>query len=273
MSTLNPTDSSTVWLKNSAFITAGLLVVTAVAYMFDTRLVNGINVWTKPNKFNASFLMQLITVFWLWQLVKPVERETKFAVILMATLSLSGLFEIFYIALQSLRGRASHFNTQTEWEAGMYTLMGIAAVILVLATAIVGWQIWRHATPEARHKKGLYLGASLGLILGGLATLVTASALGSGQIAGPGHWVGGVRSDVGGLPILGWSTTGGDLRVPHFFATHLMQALPVAGVLADRLTPSRATLIVWLASAAGLTVVVLTFIQASNGHSFHTFKL
>jgi hypothetical protein len=274
MRNINPTDASSVWLKNSAFITAGLFVVTAVAYMFDTRLVNGINVWTKPNKFNASFLMQLLTVLWLWQLVEPCKRVTKFAIGLMATLAISGLIEIFYIAFQSARGRASHFNNETAWEAFAYTvIMGGAAVVLVVTTSIVGLLIWRHATTATRKNKGLYWGAASGLFLGGIATLITASAMASGQIAGPGHWVGGVRTDVGGLPLLGWSTTGGDLRVPHFFATHLMQALPIAGILADRLIPSRAALIVWLASATGVAVVVLTFIQASNGHSFHTFKL
>lgn len=274
MSTLTSTDSSSAWLKNSAYITLGLLVICAVAYMFDTRLVNGINVWTKPNKFNASFLMQLLTVLWLWQLVEPAKRATKFAVGLMATLAISGLIEIFYIAFQSARGRASHFNNQTAWEAFAYTvIMGGAAVVLVVTTSIVGVLIWRHAKASARQHKGLYWGASLGLFLGGMATLITASAMASGQIAGPGHWVGGIRTDVGGLPILGWSTTGGDLRVPHFFATHLMQALPLAGLLADRLWASKATWIVWLASVVGLVVVVLTFVQAVNGQSFQSLSL
>jgi hypothetical protein len=262
-------EASSKWLKNSAYITTALLVVCAVAYMFDTRLVNDINVWTKPNKFNSSFLMQLVTVLWLWQLVEPAKRATKFAVGLMATLAVSGLIEIFYIAFQSARGRASHFNNQTVWEAFAYTvIMGGAAVVLVVTTSIVGVLIWRHASASARQNKGLYWGAALGLFLGGIATLITASAMASGQIAGPGHWVGGIRTDMGGLPILGWSTTGGDLRVPHFFATHLMQALPIAGLIADKLFPARATLLVWLASIFGVAVVVLTFMQAVNGHSF-----
>lgn len=262
-------DASSAWLKRSAYITAGLLVVCAVAYLFDVRTVNDINVWIKPNKFNSSLLMQLLTVLWLWQLVEPAKRATKFAVRLMATLAISGLIEIFYIAFQSARGRASHFNNQTAWEAFMYTgVMGSAAVVLVVTTSIAGYWIWKYASAEAREHQGLYWGAVLGLFLGGMATLITASALASGQIAGPGHWVGGVRSDIGGLPILGWSTTGGDLRVPHFFATHLMQALPLAGLFADKLFPSVAKLLVWLASAAGLAIVVLTFLQAVSGRPF-----
>jgi hypothetical protein len=262
-------DASTAWLKSSAWFAAALSVMCAVAYCFEERTVNGINVWIKPNKFNLSLLMQLITIMWLWQLVEPIKRSSRFAVGLMATLAVSGLIEIVYIALQSARGRASHFNTQTAWEAFMYSgVMGVAAVILVLTTSIVGCLIWRHATLDARTHRGLYLGGALGLFLGGIATLITASILASGQIAGPGHWVGGVRSDIDGLPMVGWSTTGGDLRVPHFFATHLMQALPLAGVLADRYFPSKAVPFIGLACAVGLTVVVATYMQAVGGRPF-----
>jgi hypothetical protein len=67
---------------------------------------------------------------------------------------------------------------------------------------------------------------------------------------------------------LGWSTTGGDLRVPHFFATHLMQALPIAGIFADKVLPSNAKLFVWLASVLGLMVVALTYTQAVSGQPF-----
>jgi hypothetical protein len=262
-------DASTVWLKRGASVTAVLLAISAAAYCVDVRTVNGINVWIKPNKFNLSLLMQLITILWLWQLVEPVKRASRFAVWLMATLTVNGLIEIFYIALQAARGRASHFNNQTAWEAFMYSgVMGGAAVILVSTTSVVGCVIWKHASSDARTHHGLYLGAALGLFLGGIATLITASILASGQIAGPGHWVGGIRSDINGLAIVGWSTTGGDLRVPHFFATHLMQALPLAGLLADRYFPSKAIPFIGSVSAAGLAVVVATYWQAVGGRPF-----
>jgi hypothetical protein len=262
-------DSGLRILKISAYITLGLLCVTAIAYVFDNRLINDINIWTKPNKFNVSFLIQLVTVIWLWKLVEPAKRNSKFGAGLVAALSVSGLIEIFYIAFQSLRGRASHFNNQTAWESFMYfAVMGGAAVVLVVTSSMVGVMIWRFATASARANKGLYWGAASGLFLGGIATLITASVLASGAIAGPGHWVGGVRTDVGGLPIVGWSTTGGDLRVSHFFATHLMQAIPVAGWLADRLIPKLAGWVVGLACLIGLVVVYATFVQAIQGRAF-----
>jgi hypothetical protein len=266
---ISSSDSGLRFLKISAYITLVMLGVTAIAYAFDSRLINDINIWTKPNKFNVSFLIQLVTVIWLWQLVEPAKRNSKFGARLVVALSISGLIEIFYIAFQSMRGRASHFNNQTAWESFMYfAVMGGAAVVLVVTSSMVGVMIWRFATASARENKGLYWGAASGLFLGGIATLITASVLASGAIAGPGHWVGGVRTDIGGLPIVGWSTTGGDLRVPHFFATHLMQAIPVAGWLADRLIPKLAGWVVALASLIGLIVVYATFVQAIQGRAF-----
>ena len=105
-------------------------------------------------------------------------------------------------------------------------------------------------------------------MLGASLTLVIAGLMSSGVVDGPGHWIGGVRSDAQGLPVVGWSTTGGDLRVPHFFATHLMQALPVVGLLADAIAPRAARAGVWFAAVAGVAIVGVTVGQALGGHPF-----
>ena len=57
------------------------------------------------------------------------------------------------------------------------------------------------------------------------------------------------------IQLLGWSREVGDLRIPHFIATHMMQLLPLLGWLLDRFKlPTKiivimATVILILASA------------------------
>ena len=55
---------------------------------------------------------------------------------------------------------------------------------------------------------------------------------------------------------------------PHFFATHLMQALPLLGLLLDRYLPGHVRNGLLVGTAAGILIVAGTFIQAATGHPF-----
>jgi len=61
--------------------------------------------------------------------------------------------------------------------------------------------------------------------------------------------------------------SGGDLHVPHFFATQLMQIIPVTGLIADRFS-QRPRLVVVIASIIGVGMVAFTFLQALRGQPF-----
>ncbi|MFM9879952.1 MAG: hypothetical protein ACKVOO_06035 [Burkholderiaceae bacterium] len=257
--------SDTRWLLRGTAAAALLLLACAIAWTLDTRTLNGVSVWSKPLKFNLSFALHLLTLAWLIRHMAPVSRSGGWALLAVRTVVIATLIELLYISFQAARGRQSHFNFETQWEtAAYYALMGGAALAVVFATAVLGWLLWRH--PRAGLAAGVHWGAALGLMVGSIATLVTAGALASGAVAGPVHWVGGVHSDAAGLPLFGWSSTGGDLRVPHFFATHLTQALPLAGWLAGGLPWARAS--VATAALLGIGVVVLTFSQALAGRAF-----
>src|SRR5262249_26968444 len=67
----------------------------------------------------------------------------------------------------------------------------------------------------------------------------------------------GAREGGPGLPVVGWSTVGGDLRVARFLALHAMQALPLAGWAVDRWLRAR--------SAAGRVALLTTAAAAYAG--------
>lgn len=247
-------------------LSAALALPSLVALGLDDRLINGISVWSKPLKFQASLAMMLLTLVLLLPLIEARTRAGLgvFLASLMAAITANG--EVFYITLQAARGRASHFNDSTPFEAMAYSVMGAGAALLVLSSLVIGVYILLRARPDA--PTGLRLGGGWGLVLGSIATLITAFALGGGQIDGPGHWVGGIKTDVGGLPLFGWSRTGGDLRVPHFFATHIMQALPILGLAVDRFAPRFARPGIALGAVLSIAVVIGTFAQAVQGRPF-----
>lgn len=269
-------DRQSAWQPRGIALQIGLMMLvlllpSLLLLASDPRQFNGISVWIKPIKFHLSLALHFATLAILVDLVAPTAGAQPFLRHAFVVAGLAGLFEAGYITLQAARGRASHFNDGTPLEAALYTVMGVGAVLLVLVAFHLGRVIL--ASPRPGLGAGLRLGAGLGLTLGAVATLLTAGILGSGAIPEAlgqpiGHWIGGDRSDATGLPLLGWSTTGGDLRVPHFFATHVMQILPLVGWLADRYRPATARVAVLAAAAVLLAAILATFGQAVSGIPF-----
>lgn len=248
-------------------VIVAMLAVSGIAWGIDDRTLNGVSIWAKPMKFNLSFALHLATLMVFVSCLRRDLQERSWMGWTLILTSAAALLELLYIFVQASRGRASHFNFETHWETvAYYGLMGGAAVVVMIGTLIIGLAAWRGAREDIG--PGLRTGIVLGAVVGTIATFVTAGALASGAVTPTGHWIGGELSDAGGLPITGWSMTGGDLRVPHFFATHLLQFLPVLGWLADRILPRLAPLTAWAGTAAGLIVVWATFTQALVARPF-----
>lgn len=258
--------SERVWFQ-AALLLLAAIPATMLAREFDVRTVNDINIWIKPLKFYVSTALHLATLAVLVRFLSDSARAGKGLAIVAAISAFAAIVEIAIIAVQSGRGIASHFNFSTEFDALIYIVMGLGALLIIMPALVVGLWFLRAPVSE-KLTPGLKLGAGLGLTLGFVLTLVIAGYM-SQQPTG--HWVGGPRTDLGGLPLVGWSREGGDLRAPHFFATHLMQVLPLLGYAADRmlgLNAATAKRVVWIAAALGVALTVATFMQALAGEPF-----
>ena len=267
-----PRSSEQVTTLAAIALCGAILLVTLLAYGLDDRMLRGVNIWSKPVKFALSFGLHLATLLWLASLLTHEAQQNLSTRLAILAASVASVIEVFYVALQSARGRASHFNFETQLESLMYYgVMGGAALVIVLATFALGVSVLRNPKPSL--SMGLLMGAGWGAIFCAIATLIVAGALASGRFSGAGPWIGSIRTDAGGLPIFGWSRSVGDLRVPHFFATHLIQALPLVGWLADHLAsrtryslnPRWVVIVVLMLS---LLLVTWLFVQALSGQPF-----
>ena len=267
-----PRSSEQVTTLAAIALCGAILLVTLLAYGLDDRMLRGVNIWSKPVKFALSFGLHLATLLWLASLLTHEAQQNLSTRLAILAASVASVIEVFYVALQSARGRASHFNFETQFESLMYFgVMGGAAVVIVMATFALGVSVLKNPKPSL--STGLRMGAGWGAIFCAIATLIVAGALASGRFSGAGPWIGSIRTDAGGLPIVGWSRSVGDLRVPHFFATHLIQLLPLVGWLADQLAsktryslnPGWVVIVVLMLS---LLLVTWLFVQALSGQPF-----
>jgi hypothetical protein len=137
--------------------------------------------------------------------------------------------------------------------------MGLFAVILTSPALVYGIAIWRNRATGL--PPALHLAIALGLVLTFALTLPVAATMANL----PGHFVG---TPVTGahVPAMGWTREVGDLRAAHFFATHPMHFLPLAGLAAAALLPARAgAAAVWVAALVYAGFVYWAFNGALAG--------
>lgn len=238
---------------------AHLLIIPPMllAAALDERLVTGVNPWVKPLKFAVAGAVYLVTLAWLFRDLPAGERAKGWVARIVA---LSMLTEITLIVMQAARGTSSHFNNGTPLDSAVFGVMGVMIVVNTVAVAYVAWRYWRAgAGLPAAYLWGVRLGLVL-FILAGLEGFVMAR-----QLA---HSV-GVADGGPGLPLVNWSTRGGDLRVAHFVGMHSLQVLPLVGHLlsqgADAGRVRRPALWVWAVAALYGALALFVFAQALAG--------
>jgi hypothetical protein len=165
---------------------------------------------------------------------------------------------------QVVRGRTSHFDVATPVDAALYQSMAAMVATLWFANVVlvVLLLVQRLADPVLTWtlRLGMII-AVVGMALAFLMTLPTPAQQSSWE-AGAAETVAGAHTvglpDGGpGLPVLGWSTVGGDLRIPHFVGIHGLQAMIILG-LALSIMGTRVALL-----AAVRTRVMIVFVSAT----------
>jgi hypothetical protein len=246
------------------------LVVALVGLVADPRVITGAPAWLKPMKFAVSIAIYCFTMLWLLTFVKGRPRLTA----LVAWVTAAGLgVEMVLIVGQVVRGTTSHFNIATPFDAAVWSSMGAIIVSVWAASLLLTVLLVLQRGLDPTFAWSLRLGLAVAAVGMGVAFLMTTPtpeqlAGGSPTIAGA-HSV-GVADGGPGMPVTGWSTVGGDVRVPHFFGLHGLQVLAVIGYglavfpLAWLRTGHRVAL-VWTAALAYLGLVVLLTWQALRG--------
>jgi hypothetical protein len=251
-----------------------LAVFSAVAMFVDPREVTGLNVWVKPFKFAVSTLIYSVTLAWLvGQLVK-LRRLGWWA----GTVAATGLgIELIVITGFAAIAETSHFNVSTPLHAAAWSVMASSIVAVWVVTLLVAIALFRNRLGDPARALAIRSGAvlaALGMALAFLMTGPMGDQISNYQGIVGAHTV-GVADGGPGLPLLGWSTVAGDLRIPHFVGMHGLQALPIFAIVLELLARRIPVLVdgvlrlrlVAIAAATYLAVVGLTAWQALIGQS------
>ena len=260
-----------LWL---AAAMAGLTLYALVARFADPREVTGANLWDKPLKFALSTIIYSVT--WSW-LIGQLQTARKAAALIGTVIAITLFIELAIITGVAAAGTTSHFNVSSPLATTLWSIMGASIGVLWVATFVVSIILFRNRLGDPARTLAIRLGALIaviGLGLGFLMTAPTAGQLDDFQGIAGAHTV-GIADGGPGLPILGWSTVAGDLRIPHFIGMHALQMIPIALILIEALSRRITRLqdvtvrsrIVWILSGGYLAVLGLVTWQALRGQS------
>ncbi|MEP6480002.1 MAG: hypothetical protein ABJB03_11460 [Rhodoglobus sp.] len=271
------TTSTVTWNKPLlavAVAMAGVTVFAAIAAFIDHREVLGAEVWLKPLKFAISVGVYSLTLAWLIGQLKRMRRVAWIAG-LVAAIGL--VIEMVIIVGVAAVGETSHFNVSTPFHTALWAIMAFSIVAVWVMTLVVAIALFRNPLGDAARTLAIRAGVVIAIAGMGLAFLMTgptAQQLDDYQGIAGAHTV-GVADGGPGLPLLGWSTVAGDLRIPHFVGMHALQALPILVILLEllarrvpllRSVEVRLRIVVVGVAAYSATLGLLTW-QALRGQS------
>ena len=258
-----------------------LAVFSAVAAFADDRLLLGEPVWAKPMKFGVAMGVYSLTLAWLLARLSKGRRVGWWVGTVFA---LAGVLDVGAVTWAAAHGTFSHFNQDTDDVARtVQTVFSFGIMPLMLATLVIAVLLLIQRTGDRALTRALRAGLGLAFASMVVALWLSTSAGSTPrtQLDANGHAVSllgahGIGDPDGhGMFLTNWSTTGGDLRVPHFIGLHAIQVLlavtAILKVFATRrpwlrAEPVRARLVAATAFGYAGVFTVLTW-QAKRGQS------
>ncbi|GAA4590630.1 hypothetical protein BJY16_000004 [Actinoplanes octamycinicus] len=201
---------------------AGLAVLAGIGLFADDRILTGVPIWLKPFKFAVSFALYGWTLAWLLSVLPRRSRLAEWAATVIVGVS---VIELAIITAQVIRGTTSHYNQTTALNATLWSIMGASIMVLFLAHLVIGIGALRQRIKDKASAYAIRLGLFIALLGMLVAFPMTSQQTGVDGVTGA-HSV-GVPDGGPGMPLTGWSTVGGDLRIGHFVGLHAMQVLPL----------------------------------------------
>ena len=260
---------------------SGLVLTAGIGLAVDGREILNESVWLKPFKFGLSFVLYGATLAWLLSKLRKAKRfgwwtGTAFAI--------TGIVDVWFIAVQAARGTFSHFNANSDTfnqvgqQVFMSGVLGLFGASLVVAIMLLFQRIG-----DAPLNRAIRVGLGLAVAGMGLAFYLVGSqsqrqevtdAYGHPVTLAGSHGI-GVEAGGPGMPLTNWSTVGGDLRIPHFVGLHAIHfllltvlALSLLAARVEWLRPERVRHRLVGVAAFGYAGVMLTVtVQAFRGQA------
>ncbi|MEO1258805.1 MAG: hypothetical protein AAFZ15_08400 [Bacteroidota bacterium] len=240
----------------------GVLFFFSTAIMaVDDRMLMGVNVWIKPMKFALSGMIYNWTIALLLPLYTISKRQRHN---LGNILAISMSVELLIIFIQASRGELSHYNTSTPLNGILFGIMGLGIAIISLISIYL-------CIISFKQKLNTEPAIAWSIRFAWLAVVLSFYG-GQMMISNMGHNV-GVPDGGAGLPVVNWSTEGGDLRAMHFLGLHAIQILPLLTLLVGKIKyfekNNRLMYFTIFAAVVYFSIIIFTWWQAINGLPFY----
>lgn len=243
--------------------TAALALVAGVLVFFDSRELLGAPLWMKPFKFFISAALLSATLAYL---IPRIQKATRLVQIASKVILVSLAVELVLITWAAATETTSHFNVSSPLAIAVWSAMAGFITAVWIATMVLTFVYIRFGNSAGIIKRAFSWGMVISLVGMAVAFLMTgptSDQLANFQGIAGAHTI-GAQDGGPGLPLFGWSTVAGDLRIPHFVGLHALQVLPAAVWLLRRKITARG---VDFLALGYLALIALLTVQALLGQS------